>query len=261
MKITEEESILDLELDGTVAVITGASAGIGSGIAEALASEGATTVLVARREDKLAATADRLAGLGYPRPVVFAGDVTQEDFAESLRAFIEEEYGHLDILVNNAGGSRPVAVDAGDDVWAESYNLNFTAGRRTTQAMLGLLRASGRGRIISITGVLEPHGVSAGTPAKAGVHAWSKAMSTELAREGITVNCIAPGTIESEQMDNRLFPVDDERAEFVDKNVPVGRFGKPIEMGYAAAFLASSRAEYITGEVLRVDGGLRRYAF
>lgn len=252
---------MDLELDGKVAVVTGGSAGIGAGITEALAGEGVTTVLVGRREDKLVAVADRLAGLGHPRPVPFAGDITQRDFAESLRAFIEKEYGRLDILVNNAGGSRPVAIDASDDVWAESYELNFTAGRRLTQAMLDLLRASGRGRVISITGVLEPHGVSAGTPAKAGVHAWSKAMSTALARDGVTVNCIAPGTIESEQMDNRLFPEAEARAEFVEQNVPVGRFGKPSEMGYAAAFLASPRADYITGEILRVDGGLRRYAF
>ncbi|GAB3187199.1 SDR family NAD(P)-dependent oxidoreductase [Nesterenkonia suensis] len=252
---------LDLELSGKVAVVTGASAGIGAGIAEVLASEGVETILVARREERITVVAERLADLGFPRPVVFPGNVTDREFAASLRDFVEEKYGHLDILVNNAGGSRPVPIDAGDDVWEESYELNFTAGRRTTQALLDLLRASDRGRIISITGVLEPHGVSAGTPAKAGVHAWSKAMSTALARDGITVNCIAPGTIESEQMDNRLFPEADARAAFVEDNVPVGRFGKPREMGYMAAFIASSRADYVTGEVIRVDGGLRKYPF
>lgn len=252
---------MDLELNGTVAVVTGASAGIGTGIAEALAREGATTVLVARREEALTSFADRMADVGYPRPVVFPGDVTKPDFAETLRAFLEEEYGRLDILVNNAGGSRPVPLDASDEVWAEALALNFTAGRRMTQAMLDLLRASGRGRIISVTGTSEPHGLSAATSAKAGVHAWSKAMSTALGRDGVTVNCIVPGVVLSEQMETRHFPFADAREEFAEKNVPVGRFGDPMDLGNLAAFLASPRGEYITGEIIHVDGGLRKYAF
>lgn len=252
---------MDLELNGTIAVVTGASAGIGTGIAEALAAEGALTVLVARREDKLTAFADRMTDAGHRRPVLFPGDVTQPDFADSLRSFLDAEYGRLDILVNSAGGSRPVPLDASDEEWDEAHGLNFTAGRRLAQAMLELLRASGRGRIINVTGTSEPHGLSAATSAKAGVHAWSKAMSTALGRDGVTVNCIVPGVVLSEQIETRHFPFPDARDDFADKNVPVGRFGNPSDLGNLAAFLASSRGEYITGEIIHVDGGLRKYAF
>lgn len=252
---------MDLALKGKIAVVTGASAGIGQGIAEALAREGVQTVLVARRAELLTDFADRLEAEGAPRPIPFPGDVTQRDFAETLRSHLADNYGRLDILVNCAGGSRPLPIDAGDDLWDEAYGLNFTAGRRTTQAMLDLLRAAGAGRVISVTGTSEPHGLSAATSAKAGVHAWSKAMSTELAKDGVTVNCIVPGAVKSEQMDMRHFPFPEAQEEFAQKNIPVGYFGQPSDLANLAAFLSSDKARYITGEIIHVDGGLRKYAF
>ena len=178
----------------------------------------------------------------------------------SSRATAIAELGHVDILVNNAGGSRPLPVDAPDSAWDEAIALNFTSYRQDRpRAAAADDRSRKWGRIINITGKSEPEGLNAAFAAKAAVHAWAKGLSREIGEHGITVNCIPPGRIMSEQI-RRNYP-EDYRKHFAEEEIPVGYWGEPEDLAALAVFLASPMARYITGTVIPVDGGLRRYQF
>ena len=170
------------------------------------------------------------------------------------------ELGGLDILVNNAGGSRPVKWDAPIAEWHEGMTLNFELVRQLTNQFIPRMRERKWGRIINVTGANEPPGVNIASVAKAALHNWAKGLSRELAPDGITVNCLPPGRINSEQILNRLHPTDENRKAFIAANIPIGFFGEPEDMAYLIAFLASPLARYITGEVIHVDGGMHRFA-
>jgi 3-oxoacyl-[acyl-carrier protein] reductase len=170
------------------------------------------------------------------------------------------EFGGLDVLVNNAGSSRPVPWNATEEQWHEGMRLNFELVRRLTNEFIPTMRAQGFGRIINITGANEPPAVNIASVAKAALHNWAKGLSRELARDGITVNCLPPGRINSEQILERLHPTAENRRGFIDANIPIGYFGEPEDMAYLVAFLASPLARYITGEVIHVDGGMHRFA-
>jgi 3-oxoacyl-[acyl-carrier protein] reductase len=249
---------MDLGLKSRTAVVTGASIGIGRAIAKGLAQEGARVVGVARRKELLdtLATEVRAAG-GTIIPVV--QDIVAEGAADQLAARAVAEFGHVDILVNNAGGSRPLPVDAPDSAWDEAIALNFTSYRKLAHALLPQMVARTWGRIINITGKSEPEGLNAAFAAKAAVHAWAKGLSREIGKHGITVNCIPPGRIMSEQI-RRNYP-EDYREKFAEEEIPVGYWGEPEDLAALAIFLASQQARYITGTVIPVDGGLRRYQF
>jgi 3-oxoacyl-[acyl-carrier protein] reductase len=168
--------------------------------------------------------------------------------------------GHIDILVNSAGGSQPaLPVDAPESKWMEAMTLNFIRVRQLTHATLPGMIERRWGRVINISGKSEPEGLIAATPAKAAVHAWSKGLSREVGKHGITVNCIQPGRIMSEQIRRKYSP--EFRAKQSAAEIPVGRYGEPEELASLAVFLASPIARYITGAVMPVDGGLRRFAF
>jgi 3-oxoacyl-[acyl-carrier protein] reductase len=250
---------MDLDLKSRTALVSGASMGIGRAIAKALALEGVRVVAVARRKDLLEKLVQesRTAGGGSIVPVV--QDLMQEDAATRLAAAAVAELGHIDILVNNAGGSRPLPVDAPDSDWDEAMALNFTRYRQVTHALLPQMIERGWGRIINVTGKSEPEGLNAAFSAKAAVHAWAKGLSREIGRHGITVNCIPPGRIMSEQI-RRNYP-EDYRTRFAEEEIPVGYWGEPEDLAALAVFLASPVARYITGAVIPVDGGLRRYQF
>lgn len=250
---------MNLKLSGKVALVTGASAGIGDGIARVLAREGVTLVLTARRKDRLEALAAELSAAGAPAPTVIEADLMAEDGPALIRDGVLAAHGGLDILINNAGSSRTVPVDAPDSAWDEAMMLKFTMGRRLTTALLPELRANGWGRIIHVTGILEPTTTNAGLAGCAATHAWAKGMSRDLAREGVTVNCVPPGRIRSEQIMNRLHPTEESRQAFIDAHIPAGRFGEPEEFGNLVAFLCSPLADYITGCVIPVDGGMHRF--
>jgi len=250
---------MDLDLKSRTALVSGASIGIGRAIAKGLALEGVRVVAVARRKDLLEKLVQesRTAGGGTIIPVV--QDLMQEDAATKLAAAAVAELGHIDILVNNAGGSRPLPVDAPDSDWDEAMALNFTRYRQVTHALLPQMIERGWGRIINVTGKSEPEGLNAAFSAKAAVHAWAKGLSREIGRHGITVNCIPPGRIMSEQI-RRNYP-EDYRTRFAEEEIPVGYWGEPEDLAALAVFLASPVARYITGAVIPVDGGLRRYQF
>jgi 3-oxoacyl-[acyl-carrier protein] reductase len=248
---------MDLELRGRTAVVTGCSAGIGREIARVLAAEGASALVVARRGELLKTLQDEIEVAGWVRPHAMAVDLADRGAPARVRDEALARLGHVDILVNNAGGSRPAAVDAPDGVWDESFAINFTAVRKLTQALLPGMIERRWGRIITVTGTSEPAGTNAAGPAKAAVHAWAKGLSRDVGRHGITVNCLAPGRIHSEQIDQRLHPTPESQEQFA-RQIPLGYFGDPRDMADLVAFLASPRARDITGERIHVDGGLRR---
>lgn len=250
---------MDLELKSKTAVVTGASIGIGRAIAKGLALEGVRVLAVARRQELLTELVDQARAAGGAPMIPIVQDIVQEDAAKKLATTAIAELGHVDILVNNAGGSRPLPVDAPDRDWDEALTLNFTSYRKVAHALLPQMVERRWGRIINITGKSEPEGLNAAFAAKAAVHAWAKGLSREVGKYGITVNCIPPGRIMSEQI-RRNYP-EDYRERFAEEEIPVGYWGEPEDLAVLAVFLASPRARYITGTVIPVDGGLRRYQF
>jgi 3-oxoacyl-[acyl-carrier protein] reductase len=250
---------MDLKLQGKTALVTGASMGIGRAIAKGLSAEGVKVCITARRRELLDQLRDEIIAARGPEPSVITADIMDEDAPPSLAKAAFDALGKIDILVNSAGGSRPLAIDAPDAQWSESMTLNFTRVRQLTHAILPRMVAERWGRIVNITGKSEPSGMNAAPPAKAAVHLWAKALSREVGKHGITVNCIPPGRIVSELI---LRNYDEkERDDFAKNQIPLGRFGDPAELAALAVFLASPLACYITGTVIPVDGGLRRYAY
>lgn len=247
---------MDLELAERVAIVTGASAGIGRAIAAVLAAERAHTVIVARRRALLSSLAEEIEAHGGPPPMIVEADLYDAQAPRAIAADVHVRHGRIDILVNSAGGSRPMTVDADDATWDEAFALNFSAARRFAQAVLPAMRRARWGRIVNITGAVEPGSVNGAGVAKAAVHAWAKGLAVEVAAEGITVNCLGPGRIHSEQIDQRLHPTAESRREFVRANIPIGYFGDPTDMAYPVAFLCSPKARYVTGQRLYVDGGM-----
>jgi len=250
---------MDFDLKSKTALVSGASTGIGRAIAKMLAAEGARVVAVARRKDLLDELAAEVRAAGSGEIVPIVQDVMQEDAAKTMATAAVAAVGHIDILVNNAGGSRPLPVDAPDSAWDEALTLNFTRYRQVTHALLPQMMMRKWGRIINITGKSEPEGLNAAFAAKAAVHAWAKGLSREIGEHGITVNSIPPGRIMSEQI-RRNYPPD-YRERFAEDEIPVGYWGEPEDLAALAVFLASKQARYITGAVIPVDGGLRRYQF
>jgi 3-oxoacyl-[acyl-carrier protein] reductase len=257
--ITGGRNALDLQLENRTALVTGASMGIGRGIALALAAEGARLAVVARRKTLLDELAGDIAAARRPPPALIVQDVMAADAAARIRDAAIAALGTVEILVNCAGGSRPLPIDAGEERWEEAMTLNFTRLRQLTQALLPGMIERRWGRIINITGKSEPDRINAAFAAKAAVHSWAKGLSREIGRHGITVNSIAPGRIISEQI-LRNYP-EEERRRFSAEEIPVGEYGQPADLACLAVFLASPLARYITGTVIPVDGGLRRYQF
>jgi 3-oxoacyl-[acyl-carrier protein] reductase len=254
------EGKVDLQLKGKTCLVTGASRGIGRGTAKVLAAEGCRVAVVARRANLLEELAGEIKRAGGVAPLVVVEDLTAPGAPERIHAAVMAGFGGLDILVNNAGGSRPVKWDASDEEWREGMTLNFELVRAVTVQFIPGMRQKCWGRIINITGANEPPGVNIASVAKAAVHNWAKGLSRELAPDGITVNCLPPGRINSEQILGRLHPTEQNRKAFIEANIPIGHFGEPEDMAYLIAFLASPLARYITGEIIHVDGGMHRFA-
>jgi 3-oxoacyl-[acyl-carrier protein] reductase len=165
----------------------------------------------------------------------------------------------VQILVNNAGGSRPFTLQATEADWEEAMTLNFTRHRQLTTRLVPKMIDAGFGRIINVTGKSEPEGINGAFCAKAALHSWAKGLSRELGQHGITVNSIPPGRISSEQIERNYAP---EYRDWQSKHeIPVGEYGQPSDIANLVCYLSSPLARYITGAVIPVDGGLRRYQF
>ncbi len=249
---------MELELANRIALVTGASAGIGRQIAKQLAAEGARLIIVARREHLLASLADEVVKAGGLNPVVIAADLYDRDTPDRIGRLLSETASSVDILVNDAGGSRRMDISGTDDEWDESFALNFTAVRKMTQMALPSMMERRWGRILNITGSTEPAGVNAAGAAKSAVHSWAKGLSRSIGAHAITINCITPGRIHSEQIDQRLYPTAAAQEAFARQNIPMGYFGDPSDVANLAVFLCSARARYITGQRICVDGGMHR---
>jgi 3-oxoacyl-[acyl-carrier protein] reductase len=248
---------MDLQLNGKTALVTGASAGIGRAIASELAKEGVKLVVTGRRKEELEKLAAEIESAGGTRPVTVAHDAMDAGYVDALVAQCQSAFGTVDILMNNAGGSRAFGKDASDQQWDEAFMLNFTRHRQLTNRLLPGMQAKKWGRVVNITGKQEPDGVNGAFCAKAALTAWSKGLSREVGKAGITVNCIGPGRIMSDQIRRNYTP--EYRAWQSEHEIPMGRYGEPEDLAVLAVFLASPRAGYITGTVSPVDGGLRRY--
>ncbi|HWP13044.1 MAG TPA: SDR family oxidoreductase [Ramlibacter sp.] len=251
---------MDLQLKDKTALVTGASVGIGRGIALALAAEGVRLAVSARRVALLDELADEIVAQGGHRPVVIASDLYAEAAAVDLAAAALAGLGRVDILVNNAGGSRSFnELHVGEERWQEAITLNFHRPRQVAEALIDQMIERRWGRIINITGKSEPDHVNGAFCAKAGIHSWAKGLSRMVGKHGITVNCVPPGRILSEQIERNYTP--EYRQWQAENEIPMGRYGEPEDMANLVCFLASPRAGYITGAVIPVDGGLRRYQF
>jgi 3-oxoacyl-[acyl-carrier protein] reductase len=250
---------MDLQIKGKAAVVTGASIGIGRGIALALGREGVRLALVARRANLLEEVAGEIVGAGGEKPVLVAEDLLQDGAPDRIGTAALDGLGRVDILVNNAGGSRPFNRDASEEQWQEAMTLNFTRQRQLTHRLLAQMIEGGWGRIVNITGKSEPDGINGAFCAKAAMHAWAKGLSREVGKLGITVNSIPPGRIMSEQIGRNYTP--EYRQWQADNEIPVGRYGEPEDVANLVCFLVSPLAGYISGAVIPVDGGLRRYQF
>jgi 3-oxoacyl-[acyl-carrier protein] reductase len=251
---------MDLHLTGRVAIVTGASIGLGRTIAAELAAEGCQVAIVARRTALLEELAAEIAGRGHRRPLVVTADVTAPDAPSAIIDPVMAAFGRIDILVNNAGGSRPMPGFGTDAEWDEAFLLNFTAARRLTHAVVPLMQAAKYGRIVNVTGADEPLAMNAAMPPNGAMNIWSKALSRMVAADGITVNCLPPGRIHSEQIDNRLLPTPEARDAWIAAHCPAGYIGEPEDFAGLVTFLCSPRARYITGQVIHIDGGVRRFA-
>ena len=241
-----------MSLEGKIALVTGASRGIGRAIAEILVERGATVIGTATSEGGADAISEYLGDHGKG----FALNVTSPESIETALKQIKEQYGDIDILVNNAGITRDnLLMRMKDDEWQEIMDTNLTSVFRLSKAVLRAMMKKRHGRIISIGSVVGTMGNAGQTnyaAAKAGLLGFTKSMAREVASRGITVNAVAPGFIETDM--TKALNADQRAATLA--NVPAGRLGDPREIAAAVAFLASDEAAYITGETLHVNGGM-----
>ncbi len=250
---------MDLYLKGKTAVITGASQGIGRAIVKELAMEGVKVFAVARNGSLLESLKAEIAEAGGVVPITFSQDLVAPEGPKKIASAALAGLAHVDILINNAGRSQAVDIVGPEEPWIESMTLDFDRHRQLTQELLPGLIARRQGVILNLTSTYELRTVNVSAVAKAAIVMWSKQLAGQLGQHGITVNCLQPGLIDTENT-RRLFTTD-ERRDYAQREIPLGDFGEPQDMANMATFLVSPRARYITGTVTVVDGGGRRYAF
>lgn len=258
---------MDLHLTGKRALVCGGSSGLGRAVAEALAAEGAHVALLSRDASKLQVVADEINATVTGKAVVVAADLADHeallkavDTAETLLG------GPIEILLNNTGGPPPSGVAGLDpELWRTQFEAMVLSIFRLTDRVLPAMRAAGWGRVLNVASstVIEPVAIlGVSNTLRAGVAAWAKTLASEVAADGVTVNTLLPGRIDTP----RIQKLDQARAEQTGttpeeaqaksvESIPVGRLGDPAEFGAVAAFLASPKAAYVTGSLIRIDGG------
>jgi 3-oxoacyl-[acyl-carrier protein] reductase len=244
------------DLTGKAALITGASGGIGGAIARGLHAQGATVVLTGTRAEALEELAKSLDATSPGRTHVIVSNLSDPAEADRLMAAAEAAAGKIDILVNNAGITRDMlAMRMKDEDWQAVIDVNLSATFRLARAAIRNMIKRRAGRIISVTSIVG----TTGNPgqanyaaAKAGIAGMSKALAAEVASRNITVNCVAPGFIETAMTDK----LNEQQKERIKGAIPAGRIGQPSDVVAAVVFLASDEAGYVTGQTLHVNGGM-----
>lgn len=252
---------MHLNIQGKVAVVTGASEGIGKAIAAKLVEEGAKVAISSRRAKELDAVAHEIRkGTKSSEIIPFAADMTNRD---DVRAFMEEvitNWSTIHILVNNVGRAQPgLFQNLPDEDWRATFDANLSSALYCTKAALPFMQRQKWGRIInigSISGKEPSAGLIASNSAKAALISFSKSLAAELAPDGILVNCVCPGRILSAQA--LRLTSEKEREEIASTHIPIRRFGHPEEVANLVAFLASECSSYIAGTAILVDGGMAR---
>jgi len=241
------------ELDGTVAVVTGASRGIGQAISESLAAAGCSVACVARDESRAHAVATSLPGGGGRG---YACDVSDSAACTALIAAVEADIGPVGILVNNAGIARDnVLVRLRDDDWQSVLDTNLKGAFNTTRAVARGMMKRRSGRIVniaSVVGLTGNRGQANYAASKAGMVGFSKSVALELASRGVLVNVVAPGFIETDM----TAELPEEARSALSERIPLGRIGRPEDVAGVVRFLAGPAGSYMTGQVLVVDGGM-----
>jgi len=241
------------KLDDKIAIVTGAGQGIGKAIATKLAAEGATVVVTDVNEGTAKETAD---GLGNGS-VGLQLDVTDRESIDATIARVKDEFGRIDVLVNNAGWDKAEPfVDSEIATWDRIIAINLYGQMHTCHAVLPVMAAQGGGRVVNIgsdSGRVGSSGEAVYSAAKGGVIAFTKTIAREMARAGVTANCVSPGPTDTE-----LFASigGEKLREALTKAIPLKRLGQPEDLANAVAFLASDEAAFITGQTVSVSGGL-----
>ena len=239
-------------LQGKVALITGATGGLGGAIARRLHAQGATVVISGTREEKLETLAKELGDRVVAKPC----DLSDPEATVNLISKTESELGKIDILVNNAGLTRDgLMMRMKDDDWSKVIDVNLSAVFRLSREVMRGMMERRSGRIINITSIVGVTG-NAGqvnyAASKAGLIGMTKSMAAEVATRGITVNCIAPGFIQSPMTD----VLNDKQREGILSAIPQGDIGSPEDIAAGAVYLASDESKYITGQTLHINGGM-----
>lgn len=244
-----------MRLKDRVAIVTGSTRGIGEAIAKKFAREGARVTVCGRNEERARKVAMAIEQNGGEALAIVA-DVSQWEDAQRLVNATLEKWGKIDILVNNAGVTRDnLLLRMGEEDWDTVLNINLKGTYNCTRAVIRSMMKQRFGRIINITsvvGIMGNAGQANYAASKAGIIGFTRSVARELASRQITCNAIAPGFIETDM----TAALDDKVKEALFAQIPLGRFGSPFDVAHVAVFLASDEASYITGQVIRVDGGM-----
>lgn len=257
---------MDLHIEQRVALVCGAGSGLGQAIALSLAQEGVKVAVTGRSPDKLAQTVELIARAGGTAQA-WTLDLAAPHKFDSVLASIRECWGDIDILINNSGGPPPATAQGTDaEVWQQQFSLMVGSLIQLSDKVLPAMRKRGWGRIITSTssGVISPiPNLALSNALRMSLLGWSKTLASEVAADGVTVNIMVPGRIATDRVSQldaikvkRENTSPDDVAEKSRQSIPLGRYGLPEEYGATAAFLAGVPAGYITGAVIRVDGGL-----
>jgi len=259
---------MDLQLKGKTALILGGSKGLGRGVADTLAAEGVAVALVARGKEALDQAVSEIRSRGA-KAIGFAADLAKWPSIEDAANAARKQLGAIDILLNNSGGPPPSGVaGVSAKVWEEQFQAMVLPLFRITDLLIGDMRARKWGRILNVASmsVVEPIAtIGVSNTLRSAIVGWAKTLATETARDGITVNTLLPGPIATDRTvqisraaaERQKISVE-EAMQRNAQSIPVGRLGTPAEFGAVAAFLASPLAAYVTGSLIRVDGGAIR---
>lgn len=257
---------MDLEISGKGALVLASSQGLGLGVAEALVREGVRVVICGRSADKLKTEAERLTEMGPGKATFCVADLSDRQIAQTLFDRAKKELGRIDILVNNTGGPPPGSTSTPDsDSWSNQFDAMVLRVIEMTKLCLPDMQDAGWGRVLTLasSGVLQPiPNLAMSNTLRSALVGWSKSLSNEVAEHGITVNMLLPGRIHTARVDQLDGNVAKRTGKSIDEvrensrgTIPAKRYGDVSEFADVAAFLLSSRASYVTGSVIRCDGG------